>query len=135
MLTEDTCQLNVVMAAGERHAKNYHAWQYARQVWRLLSDEKIREEGENKEEEGPYNTNTSQESLAAVHQWCLMHPRDISGWAFLVFWLRSAFNEATRLQEAQKVIGKTEEFVNKFDWQGESVEWFLKTMLGLYPLG
>ena len=122
------------MAAGERHAQNYHAWEHARQVWRLLSDDRIREEREECEEIGPFKVDIPQESLATLHQWCLMHTRDISGWAFLVFWLRAAFNEATGLQEARKVVEKTKEFVKKYDWKGESVEWFLETMGELYSL-
>ena len=134
MLIKNILQLTVVMAAGERHARNYHAWQHARQVSRLLFDDKIREDRVDEKKRGPHDFEMSQESLAVVHGWCLMHPRDISGWAFLAFWLRSAFNEAAGLREGQKIITKTKEFIKKYECAGDSMEWFLKTMGESYSL-
>ena len=119
-------ELNIVMVAGERHAKNYHAWEHARQVWRLLlSDDSIQNGSERENKKTDEITGMFQETVVDVHKWCLMHPRDISGWAFLAFLLRSAVNEATRLEEATKIIRETRVFVDKLGWKGESVKCFL----------
>ena len=103
-------ELEIVMVAGERHARNYHAWQYARQVVRMAG--------------GRLGPEAWVEAVGMVHRWCLMHPRDISGWAFLVFILDQAV-DVDRV--ARDVFRKTREFVEKFRWKGESIEWFLKS--------
>lgn len=63
-----------------------------------------------------------------------MHPRDISGWAFLVFWLREMRDgrgwgdESSRGEmegEVKRVMWETRAWVRKYEWRGESVEWFL----------
>ena len=67
-----------------------------------------------------------------VKGWCFLHPRDVSGWSFLV-WL---------LEEQVKILGcgsggegmvrdivmETEAFVAKYEWKGESIDWFLKAV-------
>ena len=69
-----------------------------------------------------------------VHKWCLAHPRDISGWGFLAFWLdhSSRGNESEMEMVNQTmvdaVIQRTEAFVRDLDWRGKSVEWFLSSM-------
>ncbi|KAL8978366.1 MAG: hypothetical protein Q9205_006028 [Flavoplaca limonia] len=110
-------ELQIVMIAGERHPRNYYAWNYARGVIRI-SMRTSRNEG-------------WEECVRMIHQWCLMHPRDISGWAFLVFLIdqRDLFAGTDKSldadQIAEDVFAKTKDFVRKFGWRGESVEWFL----------
>lgn len=77
-------------------------------------------------------------TMGEVHKWCLMHPRDISGWAFLVFWMReakgySAWRESggEDEDEVRRVVRETEVWVRRYDWEGESVEWFLKACADL----
>ena len=70
-----------------------------------------------------------------------MHPRDISGWAFLVFWLGKMREQVLQLRsregevegEVGRVVAETREWLRKYAWNGESVEWFLKAVneLGL----
>ncbi|KAI4267544.1 MAG: hypothetical protein LQ337_008298, partial [Flavoplaca oasis] len=110
-------ELQIVMIAGERHPRNYYAWSYARDAIRM-STRTMRNE-------------RRKECVKMIHQWCLMHPRDISGWAFLVFLLdqRDHFAGTEKSLDADKiaedVFAKTRDFVRKFGWKGESVEWFL----------
>ncbi|KAL8847745.1 MAG: hypothetical protein Q9221_007233 [Calogaya cf. arnoldii] len=108
-------EIEIVMVAGERHARNYYAWEYAREVVRSMAAG-----GKGKGKGGWYG-----EVVGMVHQWCLMHPRDISGWAFLVFLLER--NTMHQEAKAREIFRKTRDFVEKFGWKGESVEWFLKS--------
>lgn len=103
-------ELEIVMIAGERHARNYYAWEYAREVVRMAG--------------ARLGHSGWEEVVWMVHHWCLMHPRDISGWAFLVFLLDQSMNTDSLRRD---IFGKTRDFVEKFGWKGESVEWFLKS--------
>ncbi|KAM0803230.1 hypothetical protein BDR22DRAFT_960838 [Usnea florida] len=124
-------ELTVVSKAGERHPSNYHAWQYARQVFCFIECE-----GSGNVERGLWGGVMSRDGLALVQRWCLMHPRDISGWAFLVFLLEQL--RTRRRDEGPKRRGveddirmcasETRDFAVKYEWKGESVDWFLKTM-------
>ncbi|KAI4114920.1 MAG: hypothetical protein LQ345_004385 [Seirophora villosa] len=104
-------ELGVVMRAGERHAGNYHAWNYAREVLTLVAVL-----GSAEVHEG------LKAVVEKVHGWCLAHPRDISGWSFLAFLLRG---QAVDGHVARHVYGETEAFAERVRWQGSSVEWFL----------
>lgn len=141
------------MAAGERHARNYYAWNYGRDVVRLASTSRNGggggqpggEEAEEEEEE----ENGWQDCVTKVHKWCLAHPRDISGWSFLAFLLNThpsppsttsqrltgegkeaetmgVMREWNRKEATiREIIARTQDFVEKYGWKGESIEWFL----------
>ena len=113
------------MKAGETHPKNYYAWQHARQVFRLLFDKSIYTDRMTVRVESTRDPNDVQEDLMTIHQWCLMHPTDISGWAFLASQLLKLSDGVSYEQEATRIIVKTRAFVDKYDWTGESVKWFL----------
>lgn len=80
------------MKAGDRHPKNYYAWSYARQLLTALSTGKIlpsrpgRRIGKHQIDATRMNEMAAT-SIAQVQKWCLAHPRDISGWAFLEYLL------------------------------------------------
>lgn len=65
-----------------------------------------------------------------------MHPRDISGWAFLVFALEQLRIECCdkgrkrkRFDDGIAIFApETKGFVKKYEWKGESIEWFLKAI-------
>ncbi|KAI4162569.1 MAG: hypothetical protein LQ342_003800 [Letrouitia transgressa] len=130
-------ELAIVMKAGERHARNYYAWDYARQLFGLFSKKgDFCESNISKEE---WITSTRVMSITTVHKWCLVHPRDISGWAFLTFLIgqdvqspgskRTEGKEGDRDQDmSENIIRITKEFIRKFKLRGESVEWFLKVI-------
>lgn len=152
-------ELAIVMKAGERHPRNYYAWNYARDIVRLgtptttsTAGEEVSEGEEEKEWES---------CVAKVHKWCLSHPRDISGWSFLLFLLlrtqhhpssltpppptadeakRKGGEEAEMMDSAaggearkkgkkeatiREIFARTRDFVEKYGWEGESIEWFL----------
>ena len=122
-------ELAIIMLAGDRHPRNYYAWNYARRLFRFLS---YRISSEAAIDPTLLTTETTEQ----VQKWCFQHPRDISGWTFLAFLfeqhtlcqgLSAEENESVRgLKES--VVADTEEWIGSFAWEGESVEWFLRTM-------
>lgn len=129
-------ELDVVMKAGERHPRNYYAWDYARQLMCILRP--LLDGCKDASTANKKLHTVLLESLGKVHAWCLMHPRDISGWAFLSFLLERVRDEICigegvdsdkeRMErEISRVMSETKEWVWKYEWRGESVEWFLKT--------
>lgn len=123
-------ELGIVMKAGERHPRNYYAWQYARLLFEMVEGDL---DMATRREQEPVV-----ETLGRVKEWCLLHPRDVSGWAFLV-WLmervggRGADGDEGETRgnwkakhEARRIVWEVEEWVGKYGWVGGSVEWFLK---------
>lgn len=123
-------ELAIVTKAGERHPSNYYAWQYARELFCLIQSERS-----GNMEGRLWDGALSRDRLALMHRWCLMHPRDISGWAFLVFLLErlrsGRRNEGAKRRvvedEIRRCTSETRDFAVKYEWKGECVDWFLKT--------
>lgn len=123
-------ELEIVMIAGERHPRNYYAWEYARGVIRM-GLRTMRRRG-------------WEESVRMVHRWCLTHPRDISGWTFLVFLLDQTYH-SVEYTDTDKMLAidhtikdifqKSRDFVEKFQWRGESMEWFIHSATHLQSQG
>lgn len=116
-------QMAIVLKAGERHPKNYYAWNHLRQLYEFLvlkTDSKV-------------DSRLVLCSIEHIHKWCLMHPRDISGWSFMAYsteMLAAAFQADVEVSKninnaVVKIYRETEMFVHKYDWTGESMEWFL----------
>ena len=120
------------MKAGERHPRNYYAWNYARDVFRAVCGDG--DLGIRRDEQRVLVG----ESMRDVHRWCLQHPSDISGWSFLLFSLRMGdfTGEAGKgLEgEVQRCVEVTGDFVRKFEWRGESARWFLRAVKQLQPV-
>lgn len=93
------CELSIILTAGERHPRNYYAWNYARQLLAILScyDDAACET--TKRAPGAPGMEMRkclvENSVAEVQKWCFAHPRDISGWAFLSFLLRESCYDLT----------------------------------------
>ena len=75
-------ELGAVCKSGERHPKNYYAWQYAR---RLVSGVEVRMSNDT----DTWSALVKQ-SVDTVKRWCCVHPSDISGWMFLAWLFRYA---------------------------------------------
>ncbi|KAL9138430.1 MAG: hypothetical protein Q9175_000361 [Cornicularia normoerica] len=124
-------ELVIVMKAGERHPRNYYGWQYARQLFSFVQSQRS-----ELVERRHWDREMLRDSIGLVHRWCLMHPRDISGWTFMVFLLEQLRNdrcdEGEKRKGAEDEIGisasETKFFARKYEWKGESIEWFLKAM-------
>ena len=127
----------MVMRAGERHARNYYAWDYARRLFGFLAEK----EGTVWRVDTRANLKMSMSDIGMrmgmVHKWCLAHPRDISGWSFLSFLMlidksriKLGDSEETQVKREQtmrkEILDSTVEFARKFGWSGESLTWFLQ---------
>ena len=115
-------ELRVVMKAGDRHPRNYYAWNYARDLLRVLYADKVNE----------MEKTLSGESVIGIHRWCLQHPRDISGWTFLISLLQNLVTGKRFSRDDEESVRKihceTSAFVRKYEWQGKSIELFLNTI-------
>ena len=116
----------------------------------LYSENSPEEEGPRYETEHPWphrkaNAETWITSIRRIQQWCFLHPRDISGWSFLVFLLHhfptepSAISRDSQRDELStarplaqqinlEIRQSTLDFVKKYSWEGESLSWFLKAL-------
>ncbi|MCJ1342209.1 hypothetical protein MMC31_000389 [Peltigera leucophlebia] len=163
-------ELEIIMKAGDRHPKNYYAWSYARQLLTAFSAGDIlpfpntsitttaaAAQIRRQQIDATRMNRIAAASILPMQKWCLAHPRDISGWAFLEYllttglgWEREGRAEERKkvgLEErgkerlgngngvgeevdemVRKVVKESEEFMHKFQWQGDSLAWFLKAM-------
>lgn len=122
-------EVAVVMKAGERHPRNYYGWHYAREVWGLVT-EVLEREGEvgGWGDRGRWMS----EMVTTVKKWCFLHPRDVSGWSFLAWLLEDQMRMLGSMGRGEDIVKdtvmETEAFVAKYEWRGESIEWFLNTV-------
>ncbi|KAK0740558.1 hypothetical protein B0T18DRAFT_211644 [Schizothecium vesticola] len=93
----------IVFTAGERHPRNYYAWNHARYLLKL---------------HGQPDTSTLQGLLDSVRTWCFQHHTDISGWTFLYVLLsvtapldtacpRSVFSQVTKLAKSLQLTNES----------------------------
>jgi protein prenyltransferase alpha subunit repeat containing protein 1 len=118
---------NVILVAGERHARNYYAWLHLRWVaLNLLL--KIPNSGETNVDsfDGP-------KLLATIKTWCLRHPDDTAGFSFLMFCLLEhpeGFAGGTSSMDASSSMCKSVlDLAVSFKWTNESVWVFLRTIV------
>lgn len=136
-----TTELQIVMRAADRHPRNFYAWGYARALFTYLTTPSSTK----------YSTPASAilslslalSVLPSTHSWCMTHPRDISGWTFLVFLIQrlglgpepvggsfpsDVDMQATASREVKRILSATTEAAEKFQWRGESIRWFLRSV-------
>lgn len=114
-----TAALDSVCKSGERHPKNYYAWQYARCLVALLV-------GVAAEPDGlfPYDWVVSAFS-DRVCDWCFKHPSDISGWSFLFFLLA----RLDPVDERDELLEKVLQYAAKAKSENESLWVFIRNAL------
>lgn len=124
-------ELNVVLRSGQRHPKNYYAWQYARQlILNAVGGQLI--EGDLPlpkrldHLQSPSENLILKQSVQTVHDWCLRNPSDISAWTFLGFLLLRCPQDK---QHVRQVVDKTLEIAHDFRWAHESIWVFLRTVI------
>ena len=121
-------EISIVMKAGERHPKNYYAWHYARRLYHLLTCNTALVGDPISCDTGVY---LAVMIVEQIHRWCLQHPRDISGWAFLIllFDISLLDKDGDNFQrQVETIMKETRSFARKYDWSGQSVDWVLKAI-------
>ncbi|CAI7644112.1 unnamed protein product [Penicillium bialowiezense] len=108
-------ELDAVLRAGELHPRNYYAFSHMRQVSILLAE---------------MDVFWDPPMLDRVVDWCLAHPRDISGWSFAVYVLDSS-TQQYQLSALEKVAG----FALGVGWEGESLWTFIAQAASQFNLG
>ena len=94
---------NIVFVAGDRHPRNYYAWNHARFLLKL---------------NGLPTASTLQALIDNVRTWCFQHHTDISGWTFLYVLLntiapqeptcpRSVFSQVTKLVKSLRLTNES----------------------------
>lgn len=101
---------NVVMVAGQRHPRNYVAWQHARFL--LNRDPSL-----------------AATIAADAKDFCLRNHSDISGWAFLSDCIARIQDEEVRLSVCSSILQETLAMTESFRWTNESVWVFLRTLV------
>ncbi|KAL5428040.1 hypothetical protein PMIN04_000985 [Paraphaeosphaeria minitans] len=103
-----TTELDAAIKSGERHPKNYYAWQYARRVVEKSGEWLSGEEFED----------FISECAAKVSRWCMRHVGDISGFSFLMYVLGrvSAPDERARVVEEIVTYGLNVQLANESLW-------------------
>lgn len=110
-------ELLVVARAGSLHPKNYTAWDYARNLLRLVQ--------ERCDSSSSVNMATADVdcAIAFVHEWCRTHVSDVSGWAFLDHLLRLRASSGV----AGQIFFTTMDEVERYRYAGAAVWTFLRT--------
>ncbi|KAI0426313.1 hypothetical protein F5Y09DRAFT_69559 [Xylaria sp. FL1042] len=101
---------HVVMVAGERHPRNYVAWQHAR----LLLG---------------HDPSMAASIAFELKEFCLRNHSDISGWTFLSDCIDRIEDEETRRRVCSSVLHDVLSMTESFRWVNESVWMFLRTLV------
>ncbi|KAI1167215.1 hypothetical protein F5B18DRAFT_479637 [Nemania serpens] len=106
---------NIVMVAGERHPRNYVAWQHAR----FLVD---------------YDSSLAATIAFDVTAFCLRNRSDISGWMFLSDCITKIQGEENRRSVCSSVLKDVLSMAESFRWTNESVWVFLRIIITREPV-
>ncbi|KAM0481768.1 hypothetical protein ACHAPX_003094 [Trichoderma viride] len=109
----------VISVAAERHPRNYYAWLHARYLTTAVSETAALREGDKVKDK---DKGDLAEMLEAAKSWALRHHDDVSGWAFLMFFLDR------HPEYAGPVVSETARLAASFHWRNESVWYFLRNM-------
>jgi hypothetical protein len=101
-------ELKSVCKSGERHPKNYYAWQYARRLVERID-----------------GMDATLECAQCVKDWCCKHPSDTSGWSCLLYLLPKVAPVSERTALVQKVM----DYTLKLQLENESLWIFIRTIV------
>ncbi|KAF2399238.1 hypothetical protein EJ06DRAFT_583176 [Trichodelitschia bisporula] len=116
-----TSEFRIILRAAELHKANYYAFSHARRVLRFF---------DQWEEDGPngefmVGEEVWQDTARSMAEWCLRHPGDVSGWAFLGFVFcggEGVGADGVRTEVFDRVVG----WRGKVGWEGEAMRGFLE---------
>ena len=111
-------ELDIALRAGELHPKNYYAFSYMRQLHGILS-----------KMEGGYDQ-LARAALPTTLDWCLAHPRDISGWMLTLYFLEAIHDEEIRVETVKRVV----RFALDVGWDGEGLWTFVDLAARMFGL-
>lgn len=121
----ERAELDVVLRAGELHPKNYYAFSYMRHLHAVLSSM-----SEDLQCHSDWTSELTQPLVAPMLNWCLAHPKDISGWIFGKYLLDNVPNPQTRVDAITRVL----RFAREVGWEGESLWTFIDQTVRHYGL-
>jgi hypothetical protein len=101
-------ELNSVCISGERHPKNYYAWQYARRLAERVA-----------------GVDATVDFAERVKEWCCKHPSDTSGWQCLLYLIPKAEPPSERAVLVRSVV----DYTRKLKLNNESLWVFLRTII------
>lgn len=111
--------LDSVCKSGERHPKNYYAWQYARRLVLALALVAA-------EVDAPFPYDWVVSAFAVkISAWCFRHPGDISGWSFLLFLLA----RLDPVDERDDIVKRVLQYAGKMKSENESLWVFVRNAL------
>ncbi|KAH0489985.1 hypothetical protein TgHK011_001471 [Trichoderma gracile] len=102
----------VVLIAAERHPRNYYAWLHARYLTSAVAETTP----------SPEQEQHLSGILQAAQKWALAHHDDVSGWAFLMFFLER------HPEYTGAVVGEATRRAAAFHWRNESVWYFFRNI-------
>ncbi|WEW55545.1 hypothetical protein PRK78_000976 [Emydomyces testavorans] len=141
-------ELAVTLRAGEQHHMNYYAFSYLRQFLGILrcflngysfqpNDDLSRLKSDGISNEIADSDITSRllqplrkGLLEEIHKWCLSHPRDISGWTFLLHLLELV--DDAPVQTA--IVEKTVRYAFDVAWEGEALWVFVSLSISKFSI-
>lgn len=106
-------ELTTVFKSGERHSKNYYAWQYARRL-----------------EERVDGLDATLDFAQRVKLWCCRHPGDISGWSCLLYLVPKVEPPSER----QKLVREVLKYAFNLLSEHESMWVFIRLILAHHAL-
>ncbi|KAJ6788675.1 hypothetical protein PWT90_04984 [Aphanocladium album] len=133
-----TALKELIFVSAERHPRNYYAWCHARYLLGLGGrTSQGRGDSSHGDEQGQQQQQQQQQRDTAaldiiterVKKWCFSHHHDTSGWSFLMVLIEQHQQEA-RAAVASALFSETLHLAEAYSWRGESVWYFLRTMLG-----
>ncbi|KAF7716662.1 Uncharacterized protein PECH_008233 [Penicillium ucsense] len=120
-------ELEVVLRAAELHPRNYYAFTYARHLRSLL----VRTAATiTTESISCWELRLAKALLSPVLDWCLAHPRDISGWSFGLHVLGQCEDRQSHVEAVKRVL----QFALDVGWEGESLWTFVDQAVRRFDL-
>ncbi|KAJ5714968.1 uncharacterized protein N7483_012149 [Penicillium malachiteum] len=117
-------ELQGVLRAAELHPKNYYAFSYMRQLHTLLANTP------GVADRTKWAAELAGSLVDPVLEWCLSHPRDISGCIFLRYLLFIISDQQIR----RNTVGKVIVFARDIGWEGESLWTFVDQAIREFDL-
>lgn len=125
LLKLERTELDIVLRAGELHPKNYYAFNYMRQLHRLLANIST-----DIKDRASWTVELARILINPTIDWCLANPRDISGWAFGKYLLEQVPDQQIR----GEAVGRALRFARDVGWEGECLWTFVDQAVRRFDL-